>query len=227
MNHYEYYCRENIKSGQFMIRIIVSIICCILVFSSITNGETSQTTPYDKSGMNDGEYKLYQDIMLSDIIVYGTLYDSKSSLNNGNIETSSKLYIKNILKPGNESNVSSGMTIDVFVLGGTVDNLTDCIVGEGCPRPGQGPYEGVFLIKHWDLSEKGRFFILPATPPPLDILKQAIFNTESGLPVKIPDMSLATQLEREKGKNGIGSETSTSLITSIFSNLLLLEQKHR
>jgi hypothetical protein len=190
-------------------------MCCFLAVSLISIGEASHIASDDRQGMNTQEYYLYDNIHLSDLIVRGTLYNTKSFLNNGAIETSSEINIKEILKQENISNITNGMTIEGYVQGGTVGNITACIEGEGCPRTDPGPYEGIYFLRKWDLSGKGRYYLLDSSHLSIDSINQAISNAEKGSPIKLPDMSLAAQLEREREKKGVVTESLSPIITNL------------
>lgn len=106
--------------------IIIWIVYCLLAMSLTSVGEASMFASGDTKGMNNGEYRYYQEIQSSDLIVRGISHDAKSFFNNGTIESSSQILIQEILKQRNTSNVTLGMTIDSYVLGGTVGNKTVC-----------------------------------------------------------------------------------------------------
>ncbi len=176
-----------------MKKITVSIICCLFIFFMSTVGDASISLSDDTQGMNNQEYYLYHNIQLSDLIVKGTLYDFKTFNNNGNIETSGLLNIQEILKQGNISNITVGLTIPVYVRGGTVGNITTLSGDGGFVREFTGSHDGIFFLIKWDLSGKGRFYRLPVYMPSIDLLKESISNVNAGAPVKLPDMSLAAQ----------------------------------
>jgi hypothetical protein len=174
----------------------IFIFFFLLIVLLITFGEASIYIPEDTLGMNSGEYSFYQKIQSSDLIVTGTSFDTKSFNDNGSIQTSSKILIKEILKEENISTVTSGMTIEAYVLGGTVDNISACLDDALCPPPHSGSYEGVFFLINRDISGKGRYYSIDSSSLSIDILKQAISDVKRGLPVKLPDLSLSAQLKK-------------------------------
>ncbi len=82
-----------------------------------------------------------------------------------------------------------------------------------CPTPKSGSFEGIYYLAKWDLSGKGRYYRLYSASYPIDIVKQAISDVDKGLPIKLPDLSLAGQIEREE--KGIVSDATIPIITSI------------
>ncbi len=66
-------------------------------------------------------------IQTSDVIVYGKIIGIQSAWNaqKTHIETTAQVLLNDTLKNSGSSNLSSGSTIQVHVLGGTVDNLSE------------------------------------------------------------------------------------------------------
>ncbi len=192
-----------------MSKIGIFLVCCLFIMYFFSIGAAIQQFSEDQRGMNTQEYYLYHNIQTSDLIVRGSLYDFNSSNEHGNIETSGHLVIQEILKQENISNISCGMTVDMYVPGGTVGNITACSEEFGCPIPGPGPYEGIFYLSNWDLSGKKRYFQKTVISLPIDIIKQAIYNVERGEPVKLPDLSLAAQYANNR-KNKDSNRTLIS-----------------
>ena len=190
-------------SGGIMKNITLGLLFFLIIILFIPYIEASQISFGDKMGMSDLDYQFYEDIRRADLIVQGTLYDGKSLIINGStipVQTEGKIYIKEILKQNNNSNITEGMIIDEYQFGGTINNETTCY-NEICPRPKpDDSFEGIYFLNNWDLSGKGRYYKFKNSIRSIDELKTAIDKAEKGLPIELMDMSDAAQYEREQKK---------------------------
>ncbi|PWR72506.1 hypothetical protein ACKUB1_11180 [Methanospirillum stamsii] len=193
-----------------MKNITICLIFCLFIILFVPYIEASQIYIGDKMGMNDLNYHYYENIRGVDLIVQGTLYDMKSVHVNGTgIETEGKIYIKEILKQSNNSNVTEGMIINDYVFGGTINNETTCY-NDICPRTEpDASYEGIYFLNNWDLSGKGRYYLIETSSRSIDELKPAIANAEKGLPIELIDMSYTAQNEREQKKRDNNNNSSS------------------
>ncbi|WP_146199761.1 IPT/TIG domain-containing protein [Methanospirillum stamsii] len=123
------------------------------------------------------------------------------------------------MKQSNTSNITEGMTIEEYVFGGTVDNKTTC-AGNICPIPvPDETFEGIYFLGNWDPWGKGRYYKFKSSSRSIDEIIPAIANAEKGLPIKLLDMSIAAQDERERQKKGIVSTTAVPEITNITPSI--------
>ena len=141
-------------------------------------------------------------ITLTDLMVYGNLSHVKTVFKDpinqsGGIFTVGDLTVLDVLRQSNKTPVNIGDTIPVYVMGGTIGNITAGREEGIMLQEGEGPFLAGIYCLGFDkdgIDLKNKYFISDRLYRSYEIVKQDITNLSSG------NVTSTQILDREKKK---------------------------